>query len=141
MLNAVVPERSGMAASATNTSREIGAVTGVSILGALVFSQLNSSLTRNLLALNVPVGEKSAHPRLQVKTIVPFIETGQAPTNYSAYGPVVGKVISAAYAFPPATACTTRSTCRPASWSWPACSPPPRCAAASPYLLKSELVK
>jgi EmrB/QacA subfamily drug resistance transporter len=96
-LSAVPPERSGMAASATNTSREIGAVTGVSILGALVFSQLNSSLTRNLLALNVPVGEKAAILGFK-STIISFIETGQAPTNYSSYGPIVGKVISAAYA-------------------------------------------
>ena len=66
VLNAVVPERSGMAASATNTSREIGAVTGVAVLGALVFSQLNSSLTANLQALNVPVGREGGDPRLQV---------------------------------------------------------------------------
>ena len=50
-----------MAASATNTSREIGAVTGVAILGALVFSQLNSSLNREpARPCNVPVGEKAA---------------------------------------------------------------------------------
>jgi EmrB/QacA subfamily drug resistance transporter len=97
VLNAVVPERSGMAASATNTSREVGAVTGVAVLGALVFSQLNSSLTANLQALNVPVGEKVAILGFK-STIISFIETGQAPTNYSAYGPIVGKVISAAYA-------------------------------------------
>jgi MFS family permease len=97
VLNAVIPERSGMAASATNTSREIGAVTGVAVLGALVFSQLNSSLTANLQALNVPVGEKVAILGFK-STIISFIETGQAPTNYSSYGPIVGKVISAAYA-------------------------------------------
>ena len=44
VLNAVPAERSGMAASATNTSREIGAVTGVAILGSLVYSQLHASL-------------------------------------------------------------------------------------------------
>jgi hypothetical protein len=41
----VPPERSGMAASAANTSREVGAVTGVAVLGALVNAQLRSSLT------------------------------------------------------------------------------------------------
>ncbi|HXN58873.1 MAG TPA: MFS transporter, partial [Acidimicrobiales bacterium] len=35
-LSVVRPERSGMAASATNTSREMGAVFGVAILGAIV---------------------------------------------------------------------------------------------------------
>jgi sugar phosphate permease len=53
-LSAVPPERSGMAASATNTSREIGAVTGVAILGALVNAQLRSSLTSSMKALHIP---------------------------------------------------------------------------------------
>ena len=97
VLNAVVPERSGMAASATNTSREIGAVTGVAVLGALVFSQLSSSLTANLQALNVPADEKLAILGYK-STIISFIETGQAPTNYESAGPIVGKVIQAAYA-------------------------------------------
>jgi predicted MFS family arabinose efflux permease len=54
-LSAVPPERSGMAASATNTSREIGAVTGVAILGALVNAQLRSSLTASMNALHIPL--------------------------------------------------------------------------------------
>jgi len=43
-----------MAASATNTSREIGAVTGVAILGSLMFSRINSSLTTQMNRLHVP---------------------------------------------------------------------------------------
>ena len=53
-LSAVPPERSGMAASATNTSREIGAVTGVAILGALVNAQLRSNLNASMKALHIP---------------------------------------------------------------------------------------
>jgi MFS family permease len=53
-LSAVPPERSGMAASATNTSREIGAVTGVAILGALVNAQLRSHLTASMTKLGIP---------------------------------------------------------------------------------------
>ena len=97
VLNAVVPERSGMAASATNTSREIGAVTGVAVLGALVFSQLNASLTSHLLALNVPAGEKALILGFK-STIITFIETGQTPTKYTSYGAIVNEVIGAAYA-------------------------------------------
>jgi hypothetical protein len=86
-----------MAASATNTSREIGAVTGVAILGALVFSQLNASLTSHLLALNVPAGEKTLILGFK-STIISFIETGQSPAGYSSYGAIVNQVIGAAYA-------------------------------------------
>jgi EmrB/QacA subfamily drug resistance transporter len=97
VLNAVIPERSGMAASATNTSREIGAVTGVAVLGALVFSQLNASLTSHLLALDVPASEKALILGYK-STIITFIETGQVPTSYTSYGAIVNEVIGAAYA-------------------------------------------
>ena len=92
VMNAVPPDRSGMAASVANTSREIGAVTGVAILGALVFSRLNASLTTHLEQLGVPVSYKNL--------ILSFIETGQVTGNlnqYSSYGPIVQKVIGAAY--------------------------------------------
>jgi EmrB/QacA subfamily drug resistance transporter len=54
VLAAVPAERSGMAASVTNTSREIGAVTGVAILGSLMFSQLHVSLVTQMNHLHVP---------------------------------------------------------------------------------------
>ena len=53
-LSAVPPERSGMAASAANTSREIGAVIGVAVLGMLVNSQLNAHLAGRLRAPGHP---------------------------------------------------------------------------------------
>ena len=93
VLDAVPPDRSGMAASAANTSREIGAVTGVAVLGAIVFSQVNASLTTGLVRLGVPVAYKTL--------ILQFIETGQVVgvniNNYKS-NPLVGKVIGAAYA-------------------------------------------
>src|SRR6201993_2591679 len=60
VLDAVPPDRSGMAASAANTSREIGAVAGASVLGALVFSQLNSTLNSHIAALHVSAANKPA---------------------------------------------------------------------------------
>lgn len=54
-LAAVPPERSGMAASTTNTSRALGAVFGVAVLGSVVNAQLNSHLIASLNALGVPV--------------------------------------------------------------------------------------
>ena len=93
VLTAVPPERSGMAASTANTSREMGAVTGIAILGSLVFSQLNASLTTHLQQLGVPLVYKSF--------IIQFIETGQVvginANNYSTSNSEVAKVIGAAY--------------------------------------------
>jgi predicted MFS family arabinose efflux permease len=53
-LTVVPPERSGMAASATNTSREMGAVFGVAILGAIVDGKLTGDLAARLKTLGIP---------------------------------------------------------------------------------------
>jgi EmrB/QacA subfamily drug resistance transporter len=53
-LTVVPPERSGMASSATNTSRELGAVIGVAVLGSLVNSKLTGDLAARLKAIGIP---------------------------------------------------------------------------------------
>jgi predicted MFS family arabinose efflux permease len=50
--------KSGLAASATNTSRELGAVVGVAVLGAVVSSRLISHLTASLDRLGFPLNQK-----------------------------------------------------------------------------------
>jgi MFS family permease len=92
-LSAVPPERSGMAASATNTSREIGAVTGVAVLGALVAARLSSDIAARMQALGISKG-------LQ-QYVIAEVESGATPPAgskaYAAYGQLGAKVISAAY--------------------------------------------
>jgi MFS family permease len=53
-LTVVQPEHSGMAASATNTSREMGAVFGVAVLGSIVNSKLTGQLAARLKELKIP---------------------------------------------------------------------------------------
>lgn len=53
-LTVVEPERSGMAASATNTSREMGAVFGVAILGSIVNAKLSGDLAARLKEIGIP---------------------------------------------------------------------------------------
>ena len=55
VLAIVPPEQSGMAASTVNTSRELGGVFGVAVLGAVLNRQLVGGLTHKLTALHVPV--------------------------------------------------------------------------------------
>ncbi len=52
-LTVVPPQRSGMAASATNTARELGAVLGVAVLGAIVDSKLTGGLAARLRAAHI----------------------------------------------------------------------------------------
>jgi len=98
-LSAVPAARSGMAASATNTSREIGAVTGVAVLGALVNSQLHASLTGRLQHLGIPANFQAI--------VIHAVETGGVPANGNSpgsagaagagQGKLVQEVIHAAY--------------------------------------------
>jgi predicted MFS family arabinose efflux permease len=92
VLAAVPAERSGMAASATNTSREIGAVAGVAILGSLVYSQLVSNLVAAMNRIGIPA---SFHAEA-----ITDIETGTIPknANYGIFQHLVDEVLGAAYA-------------------------------------------
>jgi EmrB/QacA subfamily drug resistance transporter len=98
---AIVPaERSGMAASTLNTSRELGGVLAVAILGAIVNGRLTTELDRKLNALGVP---KAFH-----NLVIDAVTHGGVPANASeaaaqnplvaANLPLVAKVISAAEA-------------------------------------------
>ena len=95
VLSTVPAERSGMAASAVNTSRELGAVAGVTILGAIVNAQLTTNLLHRLAAI------PGLPPSLRNQVIVD-VTTGAAQTGASHLpktGPVadiVNQVVAAA---------------------------------------------
>ncbi len=95
-MGVVPPEHSGMAASATTTSREVGTVVGVAALGALFNSRLTGDLTRRLTELGIP-------PDAQ-QIVINAVETGQVPSGGTGapgaqqqYGDIVNQVIGATY--------------------------------------------
>jgi EmrB/QacA subfamily drug resistance transporter len=98
VLDAVPGERSGMAASATNTSREFGAVVGVVVLGALVNAQLKSGLIVRMMQLHEPAALQSF--------IISSLETGGGATvlagtgggSAASQGGLVGALFKAGYA-------------------------------------------
>ncbi|QKT12315.1 MFS transporter [Rhodococcus sp. W8901] len=95
VLSGVPAAHSGMAAAATNTMRQIGAVVGVAALGALVNSHLTEDLTGRLNDLDIPANFQSI--------VIDAIKTGAVPAGgseeaSSAYGPIVDQVIDATYA-------------------------------------------
>jgi len=96
VLHAVPGERSGMAASATNTSREVGAVVGVVVLGALVSSQLRAGLVSRMSHLHVP-GAIQAY-------IIGAVETGGGASlaagggSGGSGGGLIGQLYRAGYA-------------------------------------------
>jgi EmrB/QacA subfamily drug resistance transporter len=98
-LTVVPPERSGMAASATNTSREMGAVFGVAILGSIVNGKLTGDLAARLKAIGIP-------PNFQ-SLVEHAIQTGGASSggaasnaehsSNAAIAKIATKVVNAAY--------------------------------------------
>ncbi|MDG3012696.1 MFS transporter [Rhodococcus sp. D2-41] len=94
VLGGVPAAHSGMAAAATNTMRQVGAVIGVAALGSLVNSHLTAGLTGRLDQLGIPGNFQSI--------IIDAIEKGTVPAGgdqaaSAAYGPIVNKVIHATY--------------------------------------------
>jgi MFS family permease len=73
VLSVVPPERSGMGASTLNTSRELGGVLAVAILGAVVNGRLIAELNEKLDALGVP---KAFH-----SLVINAVTHGGVPAN------------------------------------------------------------
>ena len=96
VLGAFPAERSGIAASTINTSRQIGAVAGVAVLGSLINAHLTVDLRTRLVGLGVP-------PVFQ-SLVINAIKGGSVPSGTSknsataTYGGIVQQVFDAAYA-------------------------------------------
>jgi EmrB/QacA subfamily drug resistance transporter len=95
-LGSVPPEHSGMAASTTNTCRELGAVVGVAALGSIVNGQLTVNLVRRLTAIGIP--------KAYLSQVVSAVTTGSyqseaksATAKSPAITHIVNQVTSAAY--------------------------------------------
>lgn len=69
VMNAVGHERAGLGSAMTNTSREVGGVFGIALLGTLLTLKLKDSLTASLDALRLPpplrdaIVERAGHGR------------------------------------------------------------------------------
>jgi EmrB/QacA subfamily drug resistance transporter len=94
-LSLVPPEHSGMAAGATNTSREMGAVIGVAVLGSLVNARLTGGLAVRLRAIGIP-------PKF-TQLVISAVTGGGVPSGSATKSSNAGlqktinEVISAAY--------------------------------------------
>ena len=96
VLTLAPPERSGMAASTVNTSRELGGVFGVAVLGAIVNGQLTGGLSHQLAKLGIPAGFRGL--------VIHAVTHGGVPSNAAAvqnpaaqgHAQLVAKVLAAA---------------------------------------------
>jgi multidrug resistance protein len=96
-LSSLPAANSGMASSAVNTSRELGAVAGVAILGSIVNGQLTVNLTARLVQLGIPASFR--------QLVITAVTTGQTQSEEAGLNPAIRKqfastikkVVNAAY--------------------------------------------
>jgi EmrB/QacA subfamily drug resistance transporter len=96
-LSSVPAEHSGMAASANNTSRELGAVAGVAILGSVVNGQLTVNLTHRLAAIGIPASFRSEVIAAVTTGSLGSQAAGAAGKGNSSLQAIINKVVTAAY--------------------------------------------
>jgi len=60
VMNAVGPERAGLGSAMTNTSREVGGVFGIALLGTILTTRLSSTLGPALAAIGLPPAQQAA---------------------------------------------------------------------------------
>jgi len=95
-LSVIPAERSGMAASMTSTSREIGAVAGVAVLGSIVNGQLTVNLVHRLTAIGVP-RQFQAQIITAVTTGTFNEQASNAVGGNKALQQIVNRIVNAAY--------------------------------------------
>jgi hypothetical protein len=96
-LSSLPAANSGMASSAVNTSRELGAVAGVAILGSIVNGQLTVNLTARLVQLGIPVSFRHLVITAVTTGQTQAAEAGLNPATRKEFAVLINKVVNAAY--------------------------------------------
>jgi EmrB/QacA subfamily drug resistance transporter len=96
-LSSLPAANSGMASSAVNTSRELGAVAGVAILGSIVNGQLTVNLTARLIQLGIPATYRHLVITAVTTGQTSAEEAGLSPATRKAFQALINKVVNAAY--------------------------------------------
>ncbi|HEY5120090.1 MAG TPA: MFS transporter, partial [Acidimicrobiales bacterium] len=97
-LTSVPAANSGMAASTTNTSRELGAVAGVAILGSIVNGQLTVNLTHRLAQVGIPAAYRSEIIAAVTTGSINAQAKGLNGKTSAAVQSIINTVVKAAYA-------------------------------------------
>ena len=96
-LSKLPASRSGMASSVVNTSRELGAVAGVAILGSIVNGQLTVNLTQRLIQLGIPASFRAQIVTAVTTGTVNAQVSGLRGKSSATVQAIIDKVVAAAY--------------------------------------------
>ncbi|HEX6230645.1 MAG TPA: MFS transporter [Actinomycetota bacterium] len=85
VMNAVGPQRAGLGSAMTNTSREVGGVLGIALLGTILTTRLRSALEPTLATLGLTGGQRRALAEAAGHgTLDPALLAGLAPGQRAA---------------------------------------------------------
>jgi hypothetical protein len=96
-LSSLPATNSGMASSAVNTARELGAVAGVAILGSIVNGQLTVNLTHRLIQIGIPKAFRQEVITAVTTGTTSQAEAGLNPAIRKQFATTIKKVVNAAY--------------------------------------------
>lgn len=96
-LSSLPASSSGMASSMVNTSRELGAVAGVAILGSIVNGQLTVNLTQRLVQLGIPETYRAQIITAVTTGTVNSQVKGLRGQSSAAVRVIIDRVVAAAY--------------------------------------------
>jgi hypothetical protein len=97
VLSSLPASYSGVAASTINTSRELGAVTGVAILGSIVNAQLTVQLTKRLVEIGIPPAYRNQIINAVTNGAVNAQAKAFSSQSNAAIQTIINKVVTAAY--------------------------------------------
>jgi hypothetical protein len=92
VMNSVGPQRAGLGSAMTNTSREVGGVFGIALLGTILTTKLKSTFAPALATLGLPATQQAAiAASASHGTLEPAALRGLSPEQVAAVQQVFGQ--------------------------------------------------
>ena len=90
VMNSVGPERAGLGSAMTNTSREVGGVFGIALLGTLLFTRLNAALAPALGSIGLNPAQRAGIAAAASHGVSDFGTFGLTASQRAAVGRAYG---------------------------------------------------
>jgi EmrB/QacA subfamily drug resistance transporter len=97
VMNSVGPQRAGLGSAMTNTSREVGGVFGIALLGTLLFTRLNAALEPALGSIGLSSSQRSGIAAAASHGVSDFGTFGLSATQRAAVGRAYGEAFMSGF--------------------------------------------
>jgi hypothetical protein len=97
VMNSVGPQRAGLGSAMTNTSREVGGVFGIALLGTLLFTRLNSALGPALAGIGLSPSQRAGIAAAASHGVSDFGSFGLTEAQRAAVGHAFGEAFMSGF--------------------------------------------